>query len=142
MKALSLISFILLLSIQVNAKNLDAFNLPIYKSKETYSYKAPSKKKILINFWASWCTSCIQEIPILEKLKSDHPEVEFIAINAGDTPRKIKKFLKKHGFSYTVLMDKDKEVSKGLGILSLPQTLVIEKDGTISYHKEVPPTSL
>lgn len=142
MKYLLILSLLLPLSTSISAKELKPFTLPIYDSKDTYSYKAPHKKKVLINFWATWCTSCIQEIPILEKLKKDHPEVEFIAINAGDTPRKIKKFLKKHGFTYTVPMDRDKEVSKGLGILSLPQTLVIEKDGTISYHKEVPPTDL
>lgn len=142
MKCLSILSLILFLSTSTSAKELKPFSLPIYKAKESYSYKAPHKKKVLINFWASWCTSCIQEIPILEKLKKDHPEVEFIAINAGDSPRKVKKFLKKHGFTYTVLMDRDKEVSKGMGILSLPQTLVVEKNGEISYHKEVPPNDL
>lgn len=138
MKTLTLT--LLLFSLNSFGKDLAPFNLPIYKSNKAYSYKAG--KKTVINFWATWCTSCIQEIPVLEKLKKDHPNVEFLAINAGDSPRKIKKFLKKHGFTYTVLMDKSKDFSKGLGVLSLPQTFVINELGTIIYHKDVPPTKL
>ncbi len=139
------LSLLLALSFSLHtmgAESLSSFELPIYKEKTTYSYQLPHKKKVLINFWATWCTSCIQEIPILEKLKKQNPDVEFLAVNAGDSPRKIKKFLKKHGFSYKVLMDRNKEFSKGLGILSLPQTLVVDKDGKVIYHKEVPPTQL
>jgi thiol-disulfide isomerase/thioredoxin len=134
--------FSLLLSPVLWAKDLKSFSLPIYKEEKSFKYPMKEKKKLVINFWATWCTSCIQEIPILEKLKKDHPRVEFVAVSAGDSPRKIKKFLKKHGFTYKVLMDKDKSFSKGLGILNLPQTLVIDESGKIIYQKDIPPTSL
>lgn len=130
----------LVFSLELTAKTFQSFSLPIYKKNETFTFK--KGKRTLINFWASWCTSCIQEIPILEELKNKNPEVSFIAINAGDSKKKIKKFLKKTGFSYTVLMDKSKKVSKELGILSLPQTIVIDEAGNIIFHKSFPPKSL
>ena len=122
------------------AVELDEFSLPIYNKSEVYTYK--KGKPAVINFWASWCTSCIQEIPILEELKKNNPKHSFIAINAGDSKKKIKKFLKKTNFSYEVLMDKDKSTSKKLGVLSLPQTIVVNKEGEIIYHKSVPPEKL
>ena len=133
----------ILLSISIQAETIQDFSLPIYKSKETFNLKKTlKKKKVVINFWASWCTSCIKEIPILEKLKKENPQVEFVAINAGDTKKKIKKFLKKYKFSYKVLEDKSKELSKSLGVLNLPQTWVIGKNGNVLYKSDIPPEKL
>ena len=132
----------ILLGSNVFAKKMNSITLPIYKSSKTFELKFPRTRKVLINFWATWCTSCIQEIPILEALKKKNPSVDFIAINAGDSAKKINKFIKRYGFNYKMLMDKDKSISKSLGILSLPQTLVIDKDGTILFHKNTPPKKL
>lgn len=129
-----------IISFTVQAEKIASFQLPIYNENKQYKYSA--KTKTLINFWASWCTSCIQEIPELEALKKENPKMEFLAINAGDSPSKIKKFLRKTKFSYTVLMDKSKKFSKGLGILSLPITMVINEKGEIIYKSNKPPKNL
>jgi len=125
-----------------DTSKISEINLPIYNSDKQFIFKGNGKGKTLINFWASWCTSCIQELPILEKLKKDHPNVTFIAINAGESKGKIKKFLKKNTFTYKILMDKDKSFSKGLGVLSLPQTFVVDASGKVIYHGEVPPKDI
>lgn len=138
---LMIVSFLFLpLHAEDKVKKLSSFHLPFYSEKGEYNF--PSKKKVVINFWATWCTSCIKELPLLEELKRKNPEVEFLAINAGDSKVKIKKFLKKNPFSYQVLMDKDKSFSKSLGILSLPQTLVVDKTGKVLYHSDKPPKDL
>ncbi|MCR9206260.1 MAG: TlpA family protein disulfide reductase, partial [Halobacteriovoraceae bacterium] len=108
----------------------------------SYTSASKEKKKVVINFWASWCTSCAQEVPLLESLQKQNPDVVFLAINAGDSKRKIKKFLKKYGFTWRVLMDKSKTFSKGLGVVSLPKTMVIDSKGKIIYEESVPPQSL
>ena len=125
---------------EVKLKRVQPFSLPLYSEKGDYSYK--SGQKVLINFWASWCTSCIQEIPDLEELKKSNPNVTFLAINAGESKRKIKKFLNKNKFSYKILMDKNKFFSKGLGVLSLPQTILLNERGEVIYHKNIPPKKL
>lgn len=127
----------------VLAQELKDFQLPTYSTNEMYYFSAKNlKNKVVINFWATWCTSCIQEIPLLEKLKKDNPKVEFIAISAGDKPNKIKKFIDKYKFSYNILMDSDNSFSKSIGVINLPQTMVIEPGGKIIYHKDVPPEKL
>lgn len=100
------------------------------------------KKKIVINFWASWCTSCIQELPELRELKEKYPNAEFLGINAGERKNIIKKFLKKYNFPYMILLDKDRALSKSLGVKDLPRTFVIDKSGKIIFDDIRPPKKI
>lgn len=92
-------------------------------------------KKVFINFWASWCTSCIEELPVLEAIKADpkNKDMEFIAVNVGDTDKKIEKFLKKYKFSYKIIADSDKSISAKWNVTSLPQTVIVEKKAIMRY---------
>lgn len=130
-----------LIQFTIEAKQIENFKLPEYDSQNQYDI-SKSKKKVVLNFWASWCTSCIKELDQLEALKKKYPHYEYIALNAGDTKKKIKRFLRKHPWSYKVIMDKDKSVAKGLGVLSLPQTWVIDEKGNIIYKELTPPKTL
>lgn len=139
-----LYKIILIFSISINANANDVFknfNLPEYNNSENVvsSAKLLKKSKILINFWATWCTSCIQEIPELNNLKNKHPDIEMIAINAGDSDKKIAKFLKKYPFHFTQLKDATKEYSKSIGVESLPQTWIIDQNMQIIYQGIRPP---
>lgn len=109
-----------------------ATSFNIWNSNEVINTKE-SHKKIYINFWASWCTSCIEELPILEKVKNDpkNKDIIFIAVNVGDNDRKIQKFINKYGFSYKMVKDEDKSISKSWNVLSLPQTIVIQNEKII-----------
>jgi thiol-disulfide isomerase/thioredoxin len=101
------------------------------------------KKIIVLNFFASWCTSCIQELPLLHSLQEKYKDdAHFIAINVGERPGIIAKFLKKHPFRYTILEDQDKRVTKQFGVEALPKTIVINKKGAISFRGDRPPTTL
>ena len=137
----TLLLIFLFLQLSIAAKEIKKFKLPEYDSQNHYEIPK-SKKKVVLNFWATWCTSCIKELDELETLKKKYPNYEYIALNAGDTKKKIKRFLKKHPWSYKVIMDKDKSVAKGLGVLSLPQTWVIDEKGNIIYKELSPPKTL
>ena len=99
------------------------------------------KGYIVLNFWARWCTSCEEEVPELAALKkspgADH--VLFIGVNVGDAEAKAAKFVKKFKYPYDVVMDKDKETAKKYGVLGLPATLIISKDGKIVFRGSRPP---
>jgi peroxiredoxin len=121
------------------------FSLPVHGKEETFNLKDHlGKKIILINFWATWCTSCIEELPLLHALQKKHEgqEVLFIGLSAGDTTKKIDKFLKKYKFQYLILKDEEKKVSKAYGIESLPQTLVIDKNQDIIFQGHRPPEKI
>jgi peroxiredoxin len=121
-----------------------SFDLPVYGSEETVKLSSLKGKKTLINFWASWCTSCIEELPDLHALKKSAKSsgYEFIAINAGDTPKKIKRFIKRNKFNYKILQDRSREISKSWGVDSLPITVILDETGKVIYKGTRPPKSL
>ena len=135
---------LIIFSLKVHAEKIPDFNLPVYAKNSTVHLSEEFKdKKVLINFWASWCTSCIHEIPKLEALKEKYGnDVVFLAINAGEKSHLIEKFVKKYGFSFIILEDADRSFSKSIGVNSLPVTLVIDKDMNIIYRDIVPPAAL
>lgn len=142
-KILSLLLTLLLVSRQAFSLELTPFKLNDFVSKREVTLKEVAQSdKIVINFWASWCVACIQEMPELIKLKEKNPKVTFLAINAGESEAKIAKFLKRHSFPYRILMDQDKSYSKGIGVLELPQTIVIDSKRNILYRSHTPPKEL
>ncbi len=131
------------LSYSALAAQIQELNLPEYKTNKQVDLKKEYKgKKIVINFWASWCTACIKELPELEELKSKNSDVVFLAVNAGESLKKIKKFFRKYSFSYRILLDKNKVFSKSIGVLELPQTWVIDSNLKVVYKSDIPPKKL
>lgn len=120
------------------------FTLMSLDDKSVSLHDYLKKKTIVINFWAAWCDACEEEMTQLLKLKNQNAsdDVVFLGINAGDTARKAQKFIDKTGYSYLILMDTDKKISRQFQILGLPQTLVISKDGLIIYRAGRPPEDL
>ena len=140
-KTISLVLFCFLPSL--SAKEIKNFSLPLYKESKTFHLGKVLKRheKILINFWASWCTG-IEELKELEELKSRYKKVLFVGINAGESKRKIKRFIEKYHFSYLILEDKERIMSKELEVNSLPQTIVVGKNKQILYRGNRPPKEI
>lgn len=141
MKKLFLLLFF---SLNIYADVVPDFNLPIYDTDSKFILSEKLKgKKVLINFWASWCTSCIHEIPLLENLKEKYgSDVIFVAINAGEKSNLIDRFLKKYKFTYLILKDEDRSFSKSIGVDSLPVTIVLDQDRKIIYRGFTPPKEI
>ncbi len=139
-----LIIFMLIFSFNARAEKIKDFTLPQYvENKKIHLQEEVKKKKVLLNFWASWCMSCAQEIPKLEALKAKYGEkVTFVAINAGEKANLIERFLKKYKFSYLVVKDEDRLYSKSVGVDSLPVTIVVDEEMNIIYRDIVPPEEL
>jgi peroxiredoxin len=85
----------------------------------------------LIDFWATWCAPCVEEIPMLNDLHRIYAEkgLTVIAISEED-PEAVRKFVTQHGVLYQNLLD-DAEVSQKFGVLGLPSTVLVDREGKV-----------
>ena len=96
-------------------------------------------KVLVVNFWATWCSPCIVEIPgFIELQKKYGPQgLEVIGISMDDTGIKdVKPFVEKHHMTYTILLGDDHVAEQFGGIMGLPTTFVVDRNGKYySMHR-------
>ena len=92
-------------------------------------------KVTVVNFWATWCPPCVEEIPSLNNLRRSMQDVEFelISVNYAEGDELVKEFLKQVNVDFPVLLDSDGRVSANWNVLVYPSTFVIGPDGMIKY---------
>jgi thiol-disulfide isomerase/thioredoxin len=88
-------------------------------------------RAVLLNFWATWCPPCRAEMPSLQQLAEIYgPEqLQVLAINVGEGPRRIAQYLQSSGLQLTVLLDPKNEAARAWGASVLPTTLLIDAEG-------------
>jgi thiol-disulfide isomerase/thioredoxin len=91
-------------------------------------------KVLLVNFWATWCGPCKEEMPSLARLQKQLDPAQFALLTVTtDLQRQgIAHFLSQLGVSLPVLFDEDQEVSRSFMVRGLPTTIVIARDGTVA----------
>jgi DsbE subfamily thiol:disulfide oxidoreductase len=90
-------------------------------------------KPVLINFWASWCRPCCEEMPYLQQIYDEWQErgLMLLAINIGDNLSQVAEFMQSQGLSLPVLLDTEGKVAEQYGIRGIPTSFFIDKDGII-----------
>ena len=90
---------------------------------------------VLINFWATWCGPCRQEMPQLARLHAQYREAGFtlLGINIDDNRANAEAMMKKLGVQFPTLYDSDKRVSRLYDVDTMPATLLIDRDGRVRY---------
>ena len=93
-------------------------------------------KWVVVNFWATWCVPCIQEIPDIAAFHREHPEVVVIGIAMdADNPGKVKQFAAKVGHDYPLVLGTE-AVEKQMGTpAALPQTRIYDPKGNVVYDR-------
>ncbi len=91
-------------------------------------------KVVVLDFWATWCGPCRQELPLIEKLRAQFGDaVQFYGVN-DEEPAAIKKFVGANSYRMPVLLDSRGEVHGRYGVHAIPTLLVIGPDGVIRRH--------
>jgi len=92
-------------------------------------------KVVLVNFWETWCPPCVEEIPSLQQLcRRLRPQgLEILAVDVGESPATMRKFLENKPTGFPVLMDTRGEALRRRGIYAFPTTLVLDRSHRIRY---------
>jgi peroxiredoxin len=90
---------------------------------------------VMINFWASWCGPCRQEMPLLEKMYQRYQPLGFtlLGVNVEPNTADAQKLLKDIPVSFPILFDTTSEVSKLYRVAAMPSTALVDRDGKVRY---------
>src|SRR3974390_1424599 len=109
------------------------FNLP--SSGGQVGLDSLKGQVVLINFWASWCGPCREEMPILEKLYLKYQPAGFTLLGVNVEPKSADaaKFLHATSVSFPILFDSDSKVSKLYQVADMPSTVILDRNGKVRY---------
>ena len=94
----------------------------------------PSDRVTIINFWATWCPPCREEMPELNDFYLQYQDsIYFYAINLQEDPGKVNNFMYNNGYSLPTLVDVDGVVGRLFHIQAIPTTLVVDRNGVIQF---------
>jgi len=90
-------------------------------------------KPLMLHFWATWCPACREELPTFQRLYEELGPSGFniVAINVGESPEKVKKFVEEMGLTFPILLDPKREVANRYRVMGLPTTYWIDSSGKI-----------
>ena len=90
---------------------------------------------VMINFWATWCGPCRQEMPLLDELYTRYQRVGFnlLGVNIDDDSRRAMQMIEELGVNFPVLFDAQKEVSKLYEVEAMPVTVLVDREGNVRY---------
>lgn len=94
---------------------------------------------VVLNVWATWCAPCRAELPSLQRLSErlDPARFAVVAVSVDEDPDFVREYLRDLGLGLDVYIDKDRSVTRGLlGVVSLPQTLLVRDDGSLDRRVE------
>jgi thiol-disulfide isomerase/thioredoxin len=93
-------------------------------------------KVVLVNFWATWCAPCREEMPSLERLRQALAGRPFVvlAVNVGEGGRVAGDFMKTMPHGFTVLLDRDGSATRAWGARILPATYVLNPEGKLGFR--------
>ena len=98
-------------------------------------------KVVVVHFWASWCTSCFDESPLMEQAWQKYRpggDVVFLGVDYVDTDGPALAFIKKYGFDFPNGPDLRSEISAAYHITGVPETYIIDRQGNLAHMQPGP----
>ncbi len=111
-----------------------AFQLPA-AAGDPVSLAGLKGQVVLINFWASWCGPCRQEMPVLDQLYRKYKPAGFTLLGVNVEPKSADAlgFLKTTPVSFPILFDTQSKVSNLYEVAGMPSTVIVDRKGTVRY---------
>src|SRR3989338_894524 len=91
-------------------------------------------KVVMINFWATWCPPCREEMPAMERLWRHHRDQGFVmlAVSVDSVTAKVKPYIDEHGFTFPILLDPEMDVANAYGVRALPSSFFVDRHGQLT----------
>jgi peroxiredoxin len=110
------------------------FTLPDLKGKP-FKLSSLKGKTVLLDFWATWCGPCIDDIPTLKSLQAKYKEKGLVVLGVSiddSSPKEVAAFTKEHQFTYPVVLTGGQDkIPDGYNIFGLPAAYLIDANGTV-----------
>ncbi|WP_304795079.1 TlpA disulfide reductase family protein [Lacisediminimonas sp.] len=103
---------------------------------KTVDLKSLKGQVVLLNFWATWCEPCRDEMPAMNRLQQKFGARGFkvIAVNLGESRGRIEQFLRTTPVDFLILRDDDSSVSKAWRVRVLPASFLVDRNGMLRYQ--------
>lgn len=92
-------------------------------------------KPVVLNFWATWCYYCKEEMPDFNRAYKEYPDVQFLMVNATDgvqeTMESAKNYVEQEAYEFDVFFDTNQEAIRNYNVTGFPATFFIDKDGNL-----------
>ncbi len=123
---------------------LDLIRPPRQKLAEDFSLKTPDGRTVrlgehrgtvvFINFWATWCPPCREELPAMERLfqRTKKDGLMMLAVSVDADPKVIAPFVEEHRFTFTVGLDPKMELANTYGVRALPASFIVDREGHLA----------
>jgi peroxiredoxin len=110
-----------------------AIELPGLDPGQSYSLEALRGRVVLVNFWATWCKPCEDEMPAMNRLYRElEPQgFEMLAVSVGEDAATVRAFRDRLGIVFPILLDEQKEVARDWQTFAFPESLLVDRDGRI-----------
>ena len=109
------------------------FALPSLRSGEVALSESAGSVRV-INFWATWCAPCREEMPSLETLYRQHRGsggLVVLAVSIDDDVGVVREYVEANGFTFPVLLDQHRAVAEGFGVDVFPTSFVVDAEGRV-----------
>jgi thiol-disulfide isomerase/thioredoxin len=103
----------------------------------TFSLGSMRGRWVILNFWATWCAPCIDEMPALQAIASERSgQVALFGINMHESADDIRTYMARYHVTFPMLLNPDEAMSANYRLeLGIPQTVIITPDGEIVWHQ-------
>jgi thiol-disulfide isomerase/thioredoxin len=91
---------------------------------------------VIVNFWATWCVPCIEEMPTLQAIADAYPDsVIVLGVNLREAEDDVQAFAQTHSITFPILLAPPDEVLLAYNVVGLPQTLIVNRDGEVVFRR-------
>jgi len=109
------------------------FSLPRVSDEGTRSLESYRGRVVLLNFWATWCKPCEEEMPSMERLYRSLSDVPFeiVAVSVDESVEPVRAFRESYGLSFSILLDAEQDVARAYQTFRFPESFLIDGEGRV-----------